>query len=94
MPDLAFGVTLSFVLSGFLLYGPFAAAVLRNDRPPDLAKYLRNRALRILPAYWVILLLVAFVLQSAFVRDGHGNLDHGALTDAWTLFLHGVLTPA
>jgi peptidoglycan/LPS O-acetylase OafA/YrhL len=85
MPDLAFGVTLFFVLSGFLLYGPFAAALLRDHRLPDLAKYLRNRALRILPAYWVILLLVAFVLQSAFIRDGQGNLDHGALTDPGAL---------
>jgi peptidoglycan/LPS O-acetylase OafA/YrhL len=85
MPDLAFGVTLFFVLSGFLLYGPFAAAVLRDDRLPQVSKYFRNRALRILPAYWVILLLVALVLQSAFIRDSQGNLDHGALTAPWAL---------
>jgi peptidoglycan/LPS O-acetylase OafA/YrhL len=90
MPDLAFGVTLFFVLSGFLLYGPFAAAVLRDDRLPDLGKYFRNRALRILPAYWVILLLVALVLQSAFIHDAGGNLDHGALTDAWALVANAL----
>lgn len=38
-------------LSGFLLYRPFAAALLRARPRPDLAAYLRNRALRILPAY-------------------------------------------
>ena len=32
--------------------------------------YFRNRALRILPAYWVILLIVALVLQLALVREG------------------------
>lgn len=70
LPDLAFGVTLFFALSGFLLYRPFAAAVVRGEPLPSIGRYLRNRALRILPAYWVILLLVAVVLQSFIVREG------------------------
>jgi peptidoglycan/LPS O-acetylase OafA/YrhL len=79
MPDLAFGVTLFFTLSGFLLYGPFAAALLRAGDRPSLATYLKNRALRILPAYWVILLLTSLALQSALSRDAHGDLRNGAL---------------
>jgi peptidoglycan/LPS O-acetylase OafA/YrhL len=73
MPDLAFGVVLFFTLSGFLLYRPFAAAILRNDRRPGIVSYLRNRALRILPAYWVILLLCT-ALGSFLVWDSHGRL--------------------
>ena len=70
VPDLAFGVTLFFALSGFLLYRPFAAAVLRAEALPSVRGYLRNRALRILPAYWIILLVSALLLETVLVRHG------------------------
>jgi peptidoglycan/LPS O-acetylase OafA/YrhL len=76
MPHLALGVTLFFTLSGFLLYRPFAAALMRGDRRPGLAAYLRNRALRILPAYWVILLVTGVVLGATIVRY---DLQRGSL---------------
>jgi peptidoglycan/LPS O-acetylase OafA/YrhL len=85
VPDLAFGVTLFFSLSGFLLYRPFAATLLGGTRPPSIRKYLINRMLRILPAYWVILFVVGFVLQSAFVFLPHHPL-HGGLFDPDELF--------
>ena len=53
--NLRAGVTLFFVLSGFLLYRVFVAAALRGLPMPSVREYLRNRALRILPAYLVIL---------------------------------------
>lgn len=53
------GVTLFFLLSGFLLYRPFVAARL-NGRPPiRIRDYTRRRILRIVPAYWVALTLLA-----------------------------------
>lgn len=70
LPDLQFGVTLFFALSGFLLYRVFAASLLRDEPLPSVTGYLRKRALRIVPAYWVILFLTAFLLQAALVRDG------------------------
>jgi peptidoglycan/LPS O-acetylase OafA/YrhL len=78
--SMAFGVTLFFALSGFLLYRPFLVAAFEPDRRPSVAAYFRNRALRILPAYWVILLVVSLVLQSALVRGG-ADLHTGALTN-------------
>jgi peptidoglycan/LPS O-acetylase OafA/YrhL len=81
MPDLAYGVILFFTLSGFLLYRPFAAAVLRDRPLPSLGRYLRNRALRILPAYWAILLLCAIPLGTALYWDSAGNLVNGRLLD-------------
>lgn len=57
------GVTLFFLLSGFLLYRPFAAAHFTGRPPPRLRSYLRNRALRILPAYWVLVLVVVPLLS-------------------------------
>ena len=67
MHQLRYGLVLFFVLSGFLLFRPIAKAVLEGRELPDVRRYARNRALRILPAYWVILLLTAFVLQAAVV---------------------------
>jgi peptidoglycan/LPS O-acetylase OafA/YrhL len=58
------GVTLFFVLSGFLLYRPIVRAVLEGRDPPSARSYLRNRALRILPAYWVILTIALLALGS------------------------------
>ena len=79
--NLALGVTLFFALSGFLLYRPFAAAIARERPLPDVGHYLRNRGLRILPAYWVILVLTAFVLQTASTRAPDGVFAYGAMTD-------------
>ena len=56
-------MTLFFVLSGFLLYRPFAAALIRGTRRPSIRRYALNRGLRILPAYWVILILTALVVD-------------------------------
>ena len=53
------GVTIFFLLSGFLLYRPFVAA--RREGRPSIhtGRFLRRRALRIIPAYWVALTLLA-----------------------------------
>ncbi len=67
--NLQTGVTLFFVLSGFLLFRPFAAAVMRKRSPPSVGAYFRNRALRILPAYWVILLAVAALRDHELLRS-------------------------
>ncbi|MGX5772893.1 acyltransferase family protein [Microbacterium trichothecenolyticum] len=62
------GLTLFFGLSGFLLYRPFATALMTGDRFPALGRYAGNRALRIFPAYIVITLLVSLVLGVAYAR--------------------------
>lgn len=81
------GVILFFALSGLLLYLPFAAAALRDDPRPSFRAYARNRALRILPAYWVILLCSALVLQSARIP----GVGVGALTDPGLLLRNLLL---
>ena len=54
-----FGVTLFFLLSGFLLYRPWARAAMVDRAGPAVGGYALRRAARILPAYWV---MVAFTL--------------------------------
>ena len=53
------GVTIFFLLSGFLLYRPFVAARVLGARDIRLRDYARRRFLRIVPAYWLALTVLA-----------------------------------
>src|SRR3954451_21181803 len=59
-----FGVTIFFVLSGFLLSRPWFLAAARGEERPSTRHYLWKRALRILPLYWVVV-VAALVLDPA-----------------------------
>ena len=50
-----FGVYLFFALSGYLLYLPFARAAFGGGDRVNVARYAMNRALRILPLYYVVM---------------------------------------
>jgi peptidoglycan/LPS O-acetylase OafA/YrhL len=50
---------LFFVISGFLLYRPYVAARADGRPGPRTSRYLRRRVLRIVPAYWVALTVLA-----------------------------------
>lgn len=56
------GVIVFFVISGTLLYRPFVARRLAGERPPPLRRYAAGRLLRIVPGYWVALLVAVPVL--------------------------------
>jgi len=56
------GVALFFVISGFLLYRPFVVAHLAGSDAPPAGSFWRRRLLRIVPAYWVTLAVVVYVL--------------------------------
>ncbi|MBE0578506.1 acyltransferase [Devosia sp.] len=51
----SFGVSIFFVLSGFLLARPFWLALDRGEPMPSLRIYALRRAARILPGFWVAL---------------------------------------
>ncbi|HVP01134.1 MAG TPA: acyltransferase [Solirubrobacteraceae bacterium] len=53
------GVTIFFLISGFLLYRPFVAARVEGKPPIHVGRFFRRRALRIIPAYWVALTLLS-----------------------------------
>lgn len=53
------GVALFFAISGFLLYRPLVSARLNGARRSALSSYLRRRILRIVPAYWLALTVLA-----------------------------------
>ncbi len=91
------GVTLFFLISSFLLYRPYAVALLEDAVPPRLAPYALRRLLRVGPAYWVALTLLAIWpgLLGVFTRDwwifygfGQSYLPLGAglgIGPAWSL---------
>ena len=64
------GVTLFFLLSGFLLYRPFVAARLQGRPPIGIRDYTRRRVLRIVPAYWVALIALALAVGLPAFWDG------------------------
>jgi peptidoglycan/LPS O-acetylase OafA/YrhL len=59
---LDFGVTLFFVLSGFLLSRPFFRAAARQRPRPSYRHFLWKRGLRILPLYWVTVVAALVLL--------------------------------
>lgn len=65
------GVTLFFILSGFLLFMPYAKALLFGREWPSMRKFYLRRALRILPGYYVSLLLIMLWLRPDYFRVEH-----------------------
>ena len=66
LAQLNVGVPLFFAISGFLLYRPWVAARLEGRAPPSVRVYAQRRVLRIVPAYWVALVLITLAVG----RDG------------------------
>jgi peptidoglycan/LPS O-acetylase OafA/YrhL len=64
------GVAFFFVISGFLLYRPFLAARFAGRPAPRIRDYARRRVLRIFPAYWVALTILAATVGLCGVFTG------------------------
>ena len=69
------GVAVFFVVTGFLLYRPWVAAAAGQAPRPALRDYATGRVLRIFPAYWAALAIMA---ATGLILSLHGN--------AWELF--------
>lgn len=70
------GVGLFFVLSGFLIYRPFAVAGIDGVAPQRARSFLWRRLLRIVPAFWLV--LTVFWIA--------GSYDLGRWTNAWRYY--------
>lgn len=94
------GVTLFFVLSGFLIGGPFLEARLGLRRAPNLRAYALRRAARIVPAYWLALVGMTgvlgyfslqaptgkqLILHALFVQNWVPGEANGFFPPGWTL---------
>ncbi len=83
-----FGVTLFFVLSGFLLSRPWFLAAALGEHHPSAGHYLWKRALRILPLYWVVV-VVALLVDPG--NDGAGPREWISNLTLTQLYFHGLL---
>lgn len=71
---LEIGVAVFFLISGFLLYRPFAVAHLAGLPSPMLGRFWVRRLLRIVPAYWLALTVTSYVLHVNQTRSGWGSV--------------------
>ncbi len=74
---LEIGVSIFFLISGFLLYRPFALSHLAGRPEPDRRRFWTRRLLRIVPAYWLALTVLAYGFHSVSLGPGwQGVLSH------------------
>jgi peptidoglycan/LPS O-acetylase OafA/YrhL len=98
LAQLNVGVWVFFVISGFLLYRPFARARRDGAPPPSILGYAVRRLARIVPAYWVALPIIALWLGLSNVFMPGGLVTYfgflqlyrpstftGGIGQAWTL---------
>jgi peptidoglycan/LPS O-acetylase OafA/YrhL len=99
------GVSIFFVISAFLLYRPFVCARLAGEPAPSTGAYAWRRFLRIVPAYWIALTIIAIWLSLKTVFDpawhiplyyGFGQVytsktSLGGIGQAWTLCVEVAL---
>lgn len=71
------GVALFFLLSAFLLYRPRVVARYGQSPPPALKRYAIRRAVRVVPAYWAVLLVLGLLAP---------HLVTGALGERWWVY--------
>lgn len=92
------GVAVFFVLSGFLLVRPWLSAAQHGRAMPSVRAYLWRRALRILPLYYVTVVLAFLVVDQEpaltpadwwhhglLVQILHFGWLRGGLTHTWSL---------
>ncbi|HEY3723992.1 MAG TPA: acyltransferase, partial [Acidimicrobiia bacterium] len=94
------GVAIFFVISGFLLYRPFAVATFESRPSPRTSQFWKRRFFRIFPAYWVALAFAIWVFADTQVHTlSQGLTTFGLLQNyraeytllglgvAWTLVI-------
>jgi acetyltransferase len=109
LTGLAVCVYVFFVLSGYLIARPFVRAYVEGTDMPRVRPYLLNRALRILPAYWVVLTVTLAIdgslgSSATGVAATYGLLQElfltparGLLLQSWTISVEAgfyLLVPA
>jgi peptidoglycan/LPS O-acetylase OafA/YrhL len=67
---LEIGVSIFFLISGFLLYRPFVISHLTGRSAPSTGRFWERRLLRIVPAYWLALTLMTYVFHVTTIDPG------------------------
>jgi len=85
------GVTVFFLLSGFLLFRPWSQAAMRDSPWPSTRTYFRRRLWRILPAYLLLVVVVLAIMPGIEVHPKHW-IAHLTLTQIYwpDLLINGL----
>lgn len=92
MSRLDMGVALFFIISGFLLYRPFVAARYEGRPAPRVLRYARRRVLRIVPAFWLALTVLAIWPGLRGDVFGHIPVYYGFLQNMRVEWISGGIT--
>jgi peptidoglycan/LPS O-acetylase OafA/YrhL len=76
-------VSMFLVLSAYLLYLPLARSVVGGTQPTNLRVFVLRRAARILPLYWVSILLVWSARNPALPGDWRDLVEHLTFTQVF-----------
>ncbi len=91
------GVFIFFVLSGYLLSRPFLASYIVGTPRPRIGRYAANRLLRIVPAFWVVMVVyltwdhawhaggASGLLAALLFAQNYHFTGAAVLPQAWTL---------
>nr|MDT0659982.1 acyltransferase [Micromonospora sp. DSM 115978] len=82
---LDFAVALFFVLSGFLLFRPWVKAAASAAPRPRVRRFYWRRAVRILPAYWLVVAVCLTVLREDGPAPAGDWLRHLTLTQIYEI---------
>ncbi|MGP0029921.1 MAG: acyltransferase family protein [Acidimicrobiales bacterium] len=86
---LEIGVAVFFLISGFLLYRPFAVAHLSAAPKPRTGAFWVRRLLRIVPAFWLVLFV-----ETRIWHDGYGLGTGGWTAEVWQYGFAWIYSPA
>ncbi len=89
LAQLNVGVPIFFLISGFLLYRPFAQARFSREASPAPGPYALRRLFRIVPAYWVALTITALWLGKDDVFSAAGI---GTYYGFFQVYRHSTVT--
>jgi peptidoglycan/LPS O-acetylase OafA/YrhL len=78
------GVQLFFVLSGFLLFLPYARSLHGLQKHPSAILFYTRRVLRVGPAYWISILLLLPLAPLTLARFGDGAAHALFMSNAFT----------
>ena len=98
-----YGVTLFFVISGYVIWRPIAVAISERRTPPTPGAFAARRLVRILPALWLAIVIQSWWIEESVLRSAADwwlnltlaqSLRHGwelsGIGVAWTLTIEAM----
>ena len=86
MGHLELGPAMFFVLSAFLLYQPFSSANFMDRAAVTWRRFVKSRAFRVVPAYWIALTLLVLFFRANPANPFSGGIKVDGWKDALAVY--------